>query len=431
MIKNKSLNILLLASTLSFSASIAHANTSLGAFIKHDGWSLSDIQKFNSETNKSMAVTTLFTNFNMNWDSLNIQASNIVSEGATPMITLMPYSDRHVDMLAAISAGEEDAYINDWIDSFKAWKETYPADKQPKILLRFAHEFNGNWYPWGNNPEGLKAAWKHIHNLFEVAEVNDSVEWVWCASATNVDDYNDMTQYYPGDDVVDWTSLDGYNWGSNYSFTSWRTFDEVFSSAYTTLVTNYPDKPIVIAEVGSAEPSDQPNPEWGQYGDDADATQSKEVWVNDMFTRIMESYPAISAVSWFNINKELSWALNETAKSGLPNTGLNAYNKVVENDYFLETLNFETTSQTETVIVEETNKKIGKGKANAKNSTPESSLIAASSSTSKNGFQIALANSRMPNVVGERLLDKEANGFRNLSKEVLSNISKGRMTLSK
>lgn len=420
-------NLLILIFTFSWSISLSHANTSLGAYIKHDGWSLEDIQKFNSETDKPMAITTLFTNFNMNWDSLNIQASNIVTQKATPMITLMPFSDRDPDTLSAIISGTEDEYINDWILGFKAWKDTYPADEQPKILLRFAHEFNGNWFPWSNNPENFKSAWAHIHNLFENANINDSVQWVWCASATSTDDYDDLTVYYPGDDMVDWTSLDGFNRGSNYSFSSWRSFDEIFSYAYTTLVNNYPDKPIILAEVGSAEPSDLPNPEWEQYGDDSDASNSKEEWISDMFNRIRQDYPAIQAISWFNNNKELSWALNDIAQNGLPNTGINAYNSSIQHDHYLSTLvplpEFEIDNDDDS----DTPTYIRRGRNNPERSKARPAI----KYFIKTNIQRALALSKMPKVVGEKLREKEANGFRNLSQQALSRITMKRLSLSK
>lgn len=438
--KNNILLSIALSSAISFSAPIS-ANTMLGAFVKYDGWSLTDIDKFNTDTAKPMAVTTLFTNFDMHWDSLQIQTSNIVSRGATPVISLMPYSKRYPDMLAAITSGEEDVYINSWIQSFKAWRESYPEDKQPSIMLRFGHEFNGNWYPWGNNPEEFKATWRYMHAMFEAAGVNEGVEWVWCASATDVDDYNDLTLYYPGADVVDWTSLDGYNWGSNYAWTSWRSFDEVFSSAYVTLVNNFPEKPILIAEVGSAEPNDRPDPEWGQYGDDSDASQSKEVWVSDMMQRIKADYPAIRAISWFNINKELSWALNETARSGTSNTGLNGYNQEVMNGHFVSDFLSAKAEPTLPVTEEPVNDKPSKGKSSGKkgggnsgenkHQTTSALSSAANLETPKlTGLQRALANNRMPEVVGEKLRQREAEGFRNLSAGALKKIRQQRLEIT-
>jgi hypothetical protein len=121
--------------------------------------------------------------------------------------------------------------------------------------------------------------------------------------------------------VVDWVAIDGYNWGSNYHYSQWKSFNETFSSAYVKMVTNFPGKPVMIAEVASAEPADLPDAKRYQYGDDTDRTESKATWISDMLQIIKSDYPAIKSVIWFNSNKELSWALNAEH-----NTGLDAYN---------------------------------------------------------------------------------------------------------
>lgn len=377
---------------------IADAKIMLGAYLKNDGWSLDILEKFKADTNKQTSIITLYTNFEIDWSFLTTQTTNIVSSGSTPLITLMPFNSAYEDLLRMIAMGEKDGYINRWIEDFKAWRDNYPEDSRPTILLRFGHEFNGNWYAWGNQPEKFKMAWRHIHGLFEAAGVNNSVEWVWSSSATDVDEYNDVTVYYPGDDVVDWTSLDGYNWGSNYSWSSWRTFDEVFSSAYVKLVDNYPDKPILIAEVATAEPSDTPDPAWGQDGDDSDVSESKELWISNMLSRIKESYPSIRAVSWFNVNKELSWALNETAKSGLEDTGLNAYNDSVLDTEFLSEF-----------------VPLSASKTNVSNKLSQA-------------FSAKDISSNKPIVVGGESRKKEADGMRNLPADVLEKIRQDRIS---
>jgi len=383
---------------------VPNSKIMLGAYLKNDGWSVDILEKFKADTHKETSIITLYTNFEMDWSFLTTQTSNIVASGSMPLITLMPFNSGHEDLLSMIATGEKDSYINRWITDFKAWRDSYPEDSRPTILLRFGHEFNGNWYAWGNQPEAYKAAWRHIHGLFETAGVNNSVEWIWSASATDTDDYNDITVYYPGDDVVDWTSLDGYNWGSNYTWSSWRTFDEVFSAAYVTLVNNYPHKPILIAEVATAEPSDLPDAAWGQYGDDSDAVESKEIWISNMLTRIKESYPAIRAVSWFNVNKELSWSLNETARNGLANTGLSAYNESILDANILS----------EFVPL------------NPPDPNMSAKISATSSLSSYNKYkEIALSN--MPAVVGVESRQKQAEGMRNLPTDVLEKIRQQRL----
>lgn len=307
------------------------AELMLGAYVKGDGWSLAEIDRFNNLTTKPMAVVNLFSNFDYDWGYLKYQSDNIISRGAMPMISWMPSTKNQagINLLTQISAGQWDAYIQKWINGFKWFQSAYPADKKPRILLRFAHEFNGRWYSWGNSPDAYKAAWRYLHAKFTAAGINQQIEWVWCINNVSADSYNDITRYYPGDDVVDWTGIDGYNWGTNYTWSRWKSFDETFSIPYLALVDYYPYKPILLGEVASAEPADLPNATYGQTGNNTDADQSKAVWVTNMFERLKIDYPAIRAVSWFNINKELSWALHNSN-----NTGLSEYNLQVSDPYY-------------------------------------------------------------------------------------------------
>lgn len=322
-------SLTVMASVL-LSLSMAHAAPMTGAYIVGDGWNTTNISQFKQSSGKPLAVVNFFTSFDYNWSNqLKYQTSNIVAQGGTPMITLMPVvSARRVNLLPEIVAGQWNTYLDAWIAGLKSWQNQYPVANRPTIMLRFAHEFNGNWYPWGNDPNNLRAAWRYVHARFAAAGVHN-VEWVWCINNVSVDSYNDITRYYPGDDVVDWTSIDGYNWGSNYSFSQWKSFDETFSVPYLKLVTTFANKPIVLAEVASAEPSDTPRATYGQTGNNTDANESKAAWVADMYNRIPAQYLAIKAVSWFNINKELSWSLNGVAQNGAANTGMDQYRQAI------------------------------------------------------------------------------------------------------
>ncbi|WP_299493127.1 glycosyl hydrolase [uncultured Shewanella sp.] len=300
----------------------------LGAYIRDDAYKPENITEFESDINKDIAIINIFTNFDYDWHTLRVQNTNIVAQGATPMITLEPtIAARPEDnLLPEIIAGDWDAYLEQWIADFRIWIEDRD-DPNARIQLRFAHEFNGNWYPWSNDPEQYIPAWRHLHAKFEAAGVNQYVEWVWNVNNVDVDDYGDITLYYPGRDVVDWTSIDGYNWGANYSFSQWNTFTELFEEKYDLLMLHYPHHPILIAEVGSAEPSDIPEPHRGQDGDNSDRHESKSRWITDMFTQLRTKFQGIKGIIWFNINKELSWSLNETEQ----NTGLEQFKKMAQN----------------------------------------------------------------------------------------------------
>lgn len=388
------------------------ADTSVGAYVEYDGWSVNTIDQFNADTIRPAATVNVFSTFNHSWNHLFHQAGNIVSRSAVPMITWMPYNsqDPESNVLAEISQGQWDSYINDWIEGFKSWRSTYNDGDQPSVLIRFGHEFNGNWYPWADKPEDLKSAWRYLHSKFADAGLNDVVGWVWCANNVDVDSHNDITAYYPGNDVVDWLSIDGYNWGSNYSFTRWKSFDETFSQSYVKMVTNFPGKPVMLAEVSSAEPHDIPDPSWGQDGDDSDALQSKKAWIADMMQRIQTSYPAIQSIVWFNTNKELGWALNQTG-----NTGLMDYNDAVMEDYFGGQLSIKPSS----LIEEPVEAPVQEVKGNNGNKGNKDRLAKSSDEAKLTGIARAVSVSNMPAVIGERLLAKEAEGFRKMNPETL------------
>lgn len=419
---------LLLALGLSLAVQTATASSMLGAYVDGDGWQPAQISNFNAVTAKPLAVVNLFSGFSMNWNShLSTQASNIVAQGAMPMITWMPVdsSRNTANLLPEIIGGQWDTYIDTWIQGLRLWRDSYPLDKRPTVMLRFAHEFNGSWYPWANDPDNLKAAWRHVHARFQAAGINNSVEWIWCANNVNVDNYNDITRYYPGDDVVDLTGLDGYNWGSNYSFSQWKGFDATFSVPYLKLIGSFPTKPVVIAEVASTEPLDVPDVSLGQDGTDADARESKELWVQDMYSRIRTDYPAIRAAVWFNTNKELDWALN-----GSSNTGLTAYNNAVVDPYYLGTFSPLKTTTTTT----SGGKGGGKGGSTTdsggggKKPRLSSTISTEAAPTSRlTGIEQATTISHMPAAVGEKLLEMEAHGFRNLPSAALEQLRKARL----
>lgn len=302
----------------------------LGAYLPSDAWNTHLIDQYNADTGMPLSIINLFTSFENDWQSLSTLVSNVRAHNAMPLITWMPQlgSQPTAKLLPAIARGEWDAYINQWIVGLKQWQGTYPADNQPQVLIRFGHEFNGTWYPWGNDPDNFQAAWRHIHNRFTAAQVKN-VKWVWCMNNFSFDDAQDVTRYYPGDAYVDWTAINGYNWGSNIKYVSWNSFSSLIGPAYTILSTQFPTKPIMIAEVASAEPADQPNPAKGMNGDDSDAHESKPDWVNGMFTDIEQGFPHIRALLWFNQDRTLRWALN-----GENHTGIVAYREAVSRTHY-------------------------------------------------------------------------------------------------
>lgn len=332
-LKNNSAQYLLFFALTMLSLGL-NAQVMLGAYVPKDGWSREPIQEWNQQVGQKAAFINVFSSFSHNWQwHLKHQANNLAAEGAVPMISWMPI-DRarpEANILSEIIRGEWDEYLIAWIKGAQQWLSSQSAafiSTEPRLMIRFAHEFNGNWYSYSRNqPQEYVSAWQYVHVLFDEYRLNgrllnDYIEWVWCPNNLNFDEVQDFTQYYPGDEFVDWAGIDGYNWGGNFTWSQWKSFSEVFSSAYKTLETNFPNKPIMIAEVGSANPDDTPDITKGQAGSNMDKNQNKNRWFKKMVKQLPEKFPLVKAVSIFNTNKELGWAMYGATHQGIKNSGL-------------------------------------------------------------------------------------------------------------
>ena len=188
--------------------------------------------------------------------------------------------------------GRADEYIRDYAKGVKNYGE--------EIWLRPLHEANGDWYDWGVGKEGagntdanVAEAFRHIVKIFREEKV-ENVKWVWTTNASNAGKGSTLTGNYPGDEYVDYISIDGYNWGKCQSWSSWQTFTQVFKKAYNALANI--DKPLFIAEISSSE-----------------LGGNKAEWITDMFEHFATDFSRVFAVMWFSQSKEANegdWALN-------------------------------------------------------------------------------------------------------------------------
>jgi endoglucanase len=198
--------------------------------------------------------------------------------GAVALITWEPF-DRD---LRGIASGRYDSYVRSSARQAKSWGKP--------ILLRFAHEMNGDWYPWGagaNSPAEYKAAWRHVVRVFRNEGANN-VRWVWAPNTGSFD------SLFPGDEWIDFTGLDGYNWGAKYN--SWESFEDVFDSSYKA-ITRLSRKPLLITEFGANS-----------------AGGNKAAWIRHAFSRaVAERYPRIRALIWFDRAQDgADWRVDDT-----------------------------------------------------------------------------------------------------------------------
>lgn len=190
-------------------------------------------------------VAALFIRYDSTWTARAVQ--QLAGAGLTPFVTLEPW---HVaagadepdptDSLAALLSGRFDADLTRQARAL--------ATSPVPIYLRFAHEMNGDWYPWsmganGNTPQQYVAAWRHVHALFARVVPSLRVRWVFAPAALgSAHTTADLQRLYPGRDVVDVLGLTGYEHGGS---SPWATFGPTVRA-----VSRLGPQPLVLAEVG-------------------------------------------------------------------------------------------------------------------------------------------------------------------------------------
>jgi mannan endo-1,4-beta-mannosidase len=248
-------------------------------------------------------IINLFVDFKTNPTTFSARLKEASAGGAIPEITWMPCSfiagcsaSRDAFPLTNIAAGRYDSYVKSIAAAAKAFGHP--------VILRFAHEMNGSWYPWGkgvngNTPARYVAAWRHVHNIFAARNATN-VYWFWSPNKEG----HSLSSWYPGNAYTSFVGVDGYN-GPQYSSSS-MTPSQVFGSSLTQLAT-FSSKPIIIGEVGCVEGT-------GSF------VVSKATWITDFVSLLAHTRHAVGFVwSEFNSTKKIdtSAAAQAAMKSAL------------------------------------------------------------------------------------------------------------------
>ncbi|MCW3816910.1 glycoside hydrolase family 26 protein [Micromonospora sp. DR5-3] len=184
--------------------------------------------------------------------------------------------------LSRITRGDFDPYLRSWAEGIKSLG--YP------VAIRFAHEMNGDWYPWcakanGNRPGDYVKAWRHVHDLFQAVGATNVI-WVWSPNARWSRSTVKLSEVYPGDDYVDWVGATGY-YGTG-AFSRYRSFDAIFNPTIAE-IRAFTRKPMVITETGAS-----------------DGHKRKAEWIRQAF-QVLPRHKDIIGLIWFEVDKELDW----------------------------------------------------------------------------------------------------------------------------
>jgi mannan endo-1,4-beta-mannosidase len=217
--------------------------------------------------------------------------------GCTPELTWEPWqpgAGKHQPAYTAaeIAGGRYDSYVRSWAQDAAAYDR--------RFLLRFAHEMNGDWYPWavgapGGSPEDYVAAYRRVRGIFDDAGAT-RVEWVWCPNVIISGNVDTISRCYPGNEFVDIVGVDGYNFGDLPGH-RWTEPAELFGDTLALLTALAPGKPVWINEVGCA-----------------DSGGDKARWISDFFTWLVGT--EVRGLVWFEVDgrpDEPDWRLTSSA----------------------------------------------------------------------------------------------------------------------
>lgn len=200
--------------------------------------------------------------------------------------------------LKSIGAGSHDDYIRTYARGIR--------DLQMPIVLRLAHEMNGDWYPWaevqrkdtdgdgvfeersinGNSRGDYVRMWQHVHDIFEEEGANAYTVWLWSPNRINniLNDtirQPDVSEYYPGASYVDWVGMSGYRRYSDRN--DEPTFDNTYHDTLVRLRITAPGKRIFLAEIAATE-----------------LTNDKAQWINSLFAGLAANRDIIG-FAWFSL----------------------------------------------------------------------------------------------------------------------------------
>lgn len=193
---------------------------------------------------------------------------NIERVDSAPIITWEPWQASLDDIVD----GKHDAYIHQWAKAIE--------DYGRNVYLRFAHEMNGTWYPWGNQPQTFRKAWAHVQTIFN--QTNAKVWWIWSPNV-QFDAASQIKDYYPSG-RVDVIGLDGYNFGG----ARWQSFREIFQNTYNVARIIAPHTPVIVTETACAD-----------FGG------NKADWIRSAFAREVPKWlPDFNSVIWFDYEKD-------------------------------------------------------------------------------------------------------------------------------
>ncbi|SMH43472.1 Glycosyl hydrolase family 26 [Rathayibacter oskolensis] len=193
-------------------------------------WGSQTIEEYSRHLGQRPAVAVAFADLpftDVEREEVRSAAAQLRVNGGTLLLTL-----ESIDGLAAVT----DAVASDIARLAASVNQTGVP-----VIIRFAHEMNGSWYAWGQQPAAYVEAFRRVAEAVHTEAPGTAMMWapnnadgypfeggVSAAQPGTADfalldttrdgalslDDDPYAPYYPGDDAVDWVGMSLYHWGS-------------------------------------------------------------------------------------------------------------------------------------------------------------------------------------------------------------------------
>jgi Glycosyl hydrolase family 26 len=259
--------------------------------------------------------------------SLSAFFDAVAGEHGIALLTLEP---------TAGLASVDDPAIRDLVATLRA-----ANDRGIDVLVRFAHEMNGSWYAWGQQPTAYVAAFRRVAAAVHAGTTSSAMLWApndgggypfaggpseakpgtseFDVLDTDHDGRLSMADdpyepYYPGDSFVDWVGMSLYHWGDRWPWgrnvlPEPGKFDAKLTGTYDGTAGDERALPDFYATyaVGHAKPMAIPETAaFFRPAASSGATEMavKRAWWRQVFSpATLARFPDIKLVDWFEQRK--------------------------------------------------------------------------------------------------------------------------------
>lgn len=292
-------------------------------------WASETLAEHREKLGHAPAVTVQFSDIPYDeetWSHTTNAVTQVQENGGILLLTLEPH-------------GGLDSMSDEVIDQLANDLREINEGGTP-IILRFAHEMNGSWYAWGQQPQRYIKVFRKVAAAVHDTAPGTAMMWApnygggypftggqfaarpgteaFRVLDTDGDGaltmYDDTyLPYYPGDDAVDWVGISLYHWGNqrpwgNNEVTEEGKFHDMLTGTYSGTAGDdamIPDfyqvygvdhgHPVAIPETAAIYTPSRTG---------ADELDIKQAWWRQVFSdETHERFPNLKMINWFEWNK--------------------------------------------------------------------------------------------------------------------------------